>query len=407
MLLLSIGVASAALAGAAAADAQRYRCVAAPHVSPPPSTPTPLTAPDRRLCPRGKAPKIAGAREAKLIPDVVHAARRQKANPGYHYVSYYDFATAVGTYADITVAHPVLDPRDSHTLGEVAAQSQDGEQIVEIGWTVDPAVNGGDGRNPHLFVFHWVNGVGRGYNGFGFVPASGATIVPGMQLPVTDPPTAHRFTIEHFEGNWWVRYDSEWVGYFPDGEWTAPTFTQIGLAQWFGEVADSLDGLQCTQMGTGAFGSSPAGGTIGATSTDGTFGTPYFIDASNTAFRSSPALSVTPASGYDGRARTGGFGGPGPCAAPPQTRILRHPPQTIRTRHRWVSVTFSFTADTSGSRFTCSRDGGAPSACGSPLTYRTNRGSHTFSVFATDSLGRAGPVRNRTFTVVRKHRHRR
>ncbi len=404
--LLLVGVATLALPGPAAANERDYRCVAAPHIAPPPAPPTPLAAPSRPLCAVGKVPKPAASHAAKLVPDIAHPAKQRKDNPGYHYVSYYDFATAVGTAADITVARPALDPRDSHTLGEVAAQSADGRQIVEIGWTVDPGVNGGDGANPHLFVYHWVNGVGRGYNCCGFVQTS-STVAPGMTLPVAGPPVAHRFTIEQFEGRWWVRYDSEWVGYFPDAEWTAPAFTQISLAQWFGEVADSLDGLNCTQMGDGIYGSSTGAATIGATSSSGDFGTPFFIDSSNRTFRSAPTLSVTPGSGYGGRPATGGWGGPGPCApagSPPRTTIGAHPPHRIKTTHRRVRVTFSFTANQAGSAFECSRDDRAASPCSSPVSYRVGAGEHTFSVLATNTSGQSGPAKSRTFTVVRKRK---
>ena len=401
-------LAVAAWPGAAAAKPASYRCVAAPRVALPPSPPTPLAAPTRPLCGAGRVPTPAGKREAKLVPEVAHPVRQRKDNPGYHYVSYYDYATAVGTYADITVAQPTLDARDRHTLGEVAAQSQDGRQIVEIGWTVDPGVNGGDQTQPHLFVYHWVNGVGRGYNCCGFVQQS-STIAPGMTLPVANPPTPHRFTIEQFDGKWWVRYDSEWVGYFPDAEWTAPAFTQIGLAQWFGEVADGLDGLQCTEMGDGISGSSPGAATIGASNSSGAFGTPFFIDASNHTFRSAPTLSVTPGSGYTGRATTGGWGGPGPCAAsgpPPRTTIGAHPPRRIKVNHGRVRVTFSFASDQAGSAFECDRDGRAASPCRSPLSYRVGAGQHSFSVFAINPAGQSGPAKSWTFKVVHKrHAH--
>lgn len=49
-------------------------------------------------------------------------------------------------------------------------QSEDGRHIVEVGWTVDRELNGD--AQPHLFVYHWVDGQATCYNGCGFVQYS-------------------------------------------------------------------------------------------------------------------------------------------------------------------------------------------------------------------------------------------
>jgi hypothetical protein len=196
----------------------------------------------------------------------------------------------------MTVARPTLAAGDFHTLGEVAAQSADGRQIVEVGWTVDRGLFGD--ANPHLFVFHWVNGVATCYNGCGFVPAS-SIATAGMTLPVGGTP---QFAIQHFQGNWWVGYSGTWFGFFPDSLWSGG-FTKAGLTQWFGEVAAN-SGSPCTDMGTGLLPSSTSAATILGISF---FGGPAANISLNTI--TNPALySAAKTSSNSVR-----FGGPGAC----------------------------------------------------------------------------------------------
>lgn len=161
----------------------------------------------------------------------------------FFYASASQKVVSDGTYATMTIAKPKLEDEDFHSLAEVTAQSADGRQIVEVGWTVDRQVNGDD--NPHLFVYHWVDRKESCYNGCGFVQYS-STVKPGAVLPTG---VAKRFAIQHFGGAWWVMYDTEWVGYFPDSLWGGG-FTRTGLAQWFGEVA-AASTAPCTDMGNG------------------------------------------------------------------------------------------------------------------------------------------------------------
>jgi hypothetical protein len=124
-------------------------------------------------------------------------------------------------------------PSDSHSLAEIAVQSADRRQIVEVGWTVSRLLNGDE--NPRLFVYHWVDGAGTCYNGCGWVQAS-ATRFPGMRLAYDG--TASQYMIQFREGNWWIGYQGEWIGYFPALLWNG-IFTQSGVIQWFGELAST------------------------------------------------------------------------------------------------------------------------------------------------------------------------
>ena len=156
-------------------------------------------------------------------------------------------AVSDGLYATITIAKPKLATADYHTLAELALESADGQQIVEVGWNVDRTVNGDD--DPHLFVYHWINQATSCYNGCGFVQYS-STIKPGDTLAYD---TYKKVGIQYFNGAWWIAYDSEWVGYFPEQLWldkSVSSFSKAGLLQVFGEVA-AASTKPCTAMGNG------------------------------------------------------------------------------------------------------------------------------------------------------------
>jgi hypothetical protein len=153
-----------------------------------------------------------------------------------------------GIYTNVYIAKPKLDTSDYHSLGELAVQSADGKQIVEVGWNVDRLVNGDS--DPHLFVYHWINNEGTCYNGCGFVQYS-KTIKPGDTLAQD---ASKKFGIQYANGAWWIAFDTEWVGYFPEQQWNdaGVKFNKTGLIQIFGEVA-ATSPTPCgrTDMGNG------------------------------------------------------------------------------------------------------------------------------------------------------------
>lgn len=183
---------------------------------------------------------VAPQPPAALLAEPVPGQPRQVQ---YHYASGFQYAESDGTYANLVIGKPYLAREDYHSLAEIAVQSADGKQIVEVGWTVDRGVNGDE--DPHLFVYHWVDGKESCYNGCGFKQYS-KTVVPGDTVPAG---VAKRFGIQYYNGAWWIAYDSEWVGYFPGDLW-GNDYTQSGLIQWFGEVA-AASIKPCTDMGTG------------------------------------------------------------------------------------------------------------------------------------------------------------
>lgn len=68
-----------------------------------------------------------------------------------------------------------------------------------------------------------------------------------MALTVT--PVQQEYSIQSYGANWWISYQSEWIGYSPHSLWGG-TYTKSGLVQWFGEVA-ATTAQTCTDMGNG------------------------------------------------------------------------------------------------------------------------------------------------------------
>jgi hypothetical protein len=186
---------------------------------------------------------------------------------------------------------------DCHSLAELAVESSDGNQIVEVGWTVDPAQFGDD--YPHLFVYHWVNRVPSCYDGCGFVSTG---TMAGESL---EPGSSQTFEIKYVTNEWAIFDNNFEVGYFPGSLWSTG-FTQVGLADWFGEVADGSQdaGRPCSQMGDGQL---PAADTPAEISGISFIGGPSEL---------SLQTHVTNASYYDVALSSPGvmrFGGPGGC----------------------------------------------------------------------------------------------
>ncbi|MBC3841364.1 neprosin family prolyl endopeptidase [Streptacidiphilus sp. 4-A2] len=167
----------------------------------------------------------------------------------FSYVSGSQEATATGASVTMLQDSPTLDAGQpgGHSLQELALQNSAQTSTVEVGWTVDPQLNGDS--LPHLFVYHWVDGQESCYNGCGFVQVSGS-VRPGMAVTSG---TAGTYAVLYSGGNWWIYYDNQAVGYFPGSLWGG-SYTSAQLVTAFGEVA-ATDPTSCTQMGDGRPGS--------------------------------------------------------------------------------------------------------------------------------------------------------
>jgi hypothetical protein len=234
-----------------------------------------------------------GVRAPKGMPSATFA---QPADATFLYV--YGRVTtsgASGASVALTQAKPALAAADFHSLAELAVESADGRQIVEVGWIVAPEVNGDS--KPHIFVFHWIDGVPTCYNGCGYVSVTAPT---GAGDPVTVGVTG-KFGIKHGSHRWWISYGGVHIGYYPDSEWSG-RFTSTALVQAFGEVA-AAGPTPCTDMGNGVFGSAAGSARISKLALSG---------------QPTPAVLVndTAPSLYDFggvKAHAFRFGGPGAC----------------------------------------------------------------------------------------------
>ncbi len=264
--------------------------------------------PEAEFSPKGYTSKKRTLRKSRTTvppqPPVTEPAPGQGNVVRYHYAGARQYAETDGTYANLVIGKPKLAQDDYHTLAEIAVQSADGRQIVEVGWTIDRGVNGD--VDPHLFVYHWVDGKATCYNGCGYVQYS-KSVIAGDTLPVG---VSKRFGIQFHEGAWWIAYDSEWVGYFPESLWEVP-FSRSGLIQWFGEVA-SRSTTPCSGMGTGSGAHLTSAARIGTIALLGG-PEPAVTFQAESADTDVPAYVVNPLSD-----RTFRYGGPGAtegCAA--------------------------------------------------------------------------------------------
>ena len=193
----------------------------------------------------------AFAAPLKGMPRVPGTFTAPHAGNVFLYAGYYQApgGASAGAGAKMKQGDPGLAADDFHTLGEIGVISADQRQIVEIGWTVDPGVNGD--VQPRLFVFHWVDGMPTCYNGCGFVQVS-TTKKPGMKVEAGG---LADYQIALRGSDWWLSYEGEDVGYFPGSLWPTP-YTVAGHVQWFGEIAAGTAD-SCSEMGNGAKGTDP------------------------------------------------------------------------------------------------------------------------------------------------------
>lgn len=279
----------------------------------------------------GLRPTAAGAApkpnpgQTKVMPTRAGQSVTTLAGTSYFYNVGRQTLTApdksTGMTGNLRIQKPYLAAADFHSLAELAVQSADSKQIVEVGFTVDRNVNSACTPtpackdDPYLFVGSWVNGVFRGYN------SSNPDWVDYASNPVNPGPatgsvasvvnTSKQFNIQYqAPGNWWIAYDSQWLGYFKASAWSGvtPAFDGGYLHQAFGEVA-AASATPCTDMGNGVPGTSttttPARiGSLNLLTT----ATPENFVTSVQPSTASAQYAVNPLS-----AMTFNYGGPGFC----------------------------------------------------------------------------------------------
>lgn len=217
----------------------------------------------------------------------------------FSYVTGQQSVSNTGASVTMYQAAPTGVASDGHSLQELALQSTPDTTVantIEVGWTVDPSTNGD--YQPHLFVFHWVNGQGTCYNGCGFVQVS-STVRAGMALQAG---TSATFGLRYYSGNWWVLYNNTWFGYFPGSLWGG-AFTSANSVSAFGEVAADK-APSCTDMGDGAYGSSGGASWISNFQLYGAGSAPRFtVKSTDPSYYNSGSVTATSFT----------LGGPGAC----------------------------------------------------------------------------------------------
>lgn len=206
-------------------------------------------------------------------------------------------AAVTGGGSHMAIYHPRIPSTGYHSLAQTwttggtpgtcgaPTSANPAWQTVEVGWTVDAAVNKGDGTNPHIFVFsttdgYWSTGcynndpsLATGWAPTGahcvpFVQTPGAKWSPGQILPASTAGSpagaaAHEllgYTVKS-SGNWYVHVtvDGSYslLGYYPSI--TAPlTKFQVGgevsahsLVEWPLEMGSGRDPVWSSSNGLG------------------------------------------------------------------------------------------------------------------------------------------------------------
>jgi hypothetical protein len=266
-ILASAAAAVALLATAGNLPAQAAPAAAVPIVS----SVGNLAAPP---APTAKDRVLVGFKAAKgdptRRPQVASTARTALAGPYYNYALARQILTtgqtSSGLAGNLTIEHPYVE--GGHSLAELAVASENQQNSVEAGWR--KAINGVS----TMFTFHNVNNVGLGYN-TGFVEYAptcsvAGAICPGDSMAGIAAGTSKRFQWQYSNGNWWLAYDGQWVGYFLGTDWSAASppasFTEGKILSAYGETVHSTKVNTCTDMGNGLPSSDGLAARIGSLS---------------------------------------------------------------------------------------------------------------------------------------------
>lgn len=170
-----------------------------------------------------------------------------------------------GAEGNISAWDPYVQHPDEFSLGQCALARGEGssKQTIESGHQEYRDLYGD--WLPHLFVFFTTNGYTSqgddkgGYNQDvdGWVQYSRRIFPEALSSPLSAF-GGNQYVLslkwQLWEGNWWLRVNGEWIGYYP-----ATLFSRTGLREragktsWYGEIVDSgaHAGTTQTDMGNG------------------------------------------------------------------------------------------------------------------------------------------------------------
>ena len=171
--------------------------------------------------------------------------------------------TSLGTEGIINVWRPWVEWADEFSLGQVWVSR--GLQTVEAGLQVRKDSYGD--WEPHVFVYYTTNGYtaeGNFIGGYdqdvnGWVQVS-QVIYPRTRISPTSQVGGNQyemdFKVQLSLGNWWVKVNGQWMGYYPNGLYaTTGLRDEANQVNWGGEVFDaqSHPTTTATDMGSGLF----------------------------------------------------------------------------------------------------------------------------------------------------------
>jgi hypothetical protein len=173
--------------------------------------------------------------------------------------------TCYGTEGNINAWDPYLEWSDEFSLGQLGLSrgSGNGFQTLEVGHQEYRDLYGD--WVPHLFVFYTTNNYtdqddnNGGYNQDvdGWVQYSGTIHPEALSSPLSQfggTQYIMALKVQLYQGNWWVRVNGHWIGYYPASLYnTGGLRSEASAVGWWGEVVDSGDhaGTTSTDMGNG------------------------------------------------------------------------------------------------------------------------------------------------------------
>ena len=152
-----------------------------------------------------------------------------------------DNLSGYGAAATISIHDRPLHAACDMVTAEVSVVAGNNMSVVEIGWRRfwDPY--------PKLLIGHWRGGAFRDDAGFVYTHP---TYRNNMSI-ASMVGSSRRFLIRQYQGNWWVWFDSAWVGYFPGSLWSYQ-FPRGDVHHWYGEVQSAWNSVPPrTDMGSG------------------------------------------------------------------------------------------------------------------------------------------------------------
>jgi len=209
-----------------------------------------------------------GSRQKRFTPpDDPGLASALTADSVHKYAHAVQPVTNFGTEGTINTWRPYVQWSNEFSLGQlwVVRGSGIALQTCEVGAQTYYDMYGD--WNPHLFIFYTTNSYtqsGNNLGGYnrdvaGWVQRS-TQVYPGMRLAESvQGGNQYDLTLKVilWQGNWWVRVGNEWMGYYPNGLYSAAGLRdQAESVDWGGEIVDDNANHPeptSTWMGSGHF----------------------------------------------------------------------------------------------------------------------------------------------------------